>query len=102
MMRRGRSYGLLSWQTDDEKFDEWQQAQPDFLQRDPLYRALGSTPANITDGYGRSSGRDRVRVYEYALAPRARAFPGVDPQRRFSVRQSPVSARPDCSGWFSC
>ncbi|MGZ8414238.1 MAG: four helix bundle protein [Gemmatirosa sp.] len=32
-----------------------------------LYRALGSIGANIAEGYSRSSGRDRVRFYEYAL-----------------------------------
>jgi four helix bundle protein len=32
-----------------------------------LYRALGSVAANIAEGYSRSSGRDRVRLYEYAL-----------------------------------
>jgi four helix bundle protein len=32
-----------------------------------LYRAIGSIGANISEGYSRSSGRDRVRIYEYAL-----------------------------------
>jgi four helix bundle protein len=32
-----------------------------------LYRALGSMGANISEGYSRSSGRDRARFYEYAL-----------------------------------
>src|ERR1019366_3241294 len=32
-----------------------------------LYRALGSIEANISEGYSRGSGRDRARVYEYAL-----------------------------------
>jgi four helix bundle protein len=32
-----------------------------------LYDALGSIGANLTEGYSRSSGRDRVRFYEYAL-----------------------------------
>jgi four helix bundle protein len=32
-----------------------------------LYRALGSIGANISEGYSRSSGRDRARFYEYAL-----------------------------------
>ena len=32
-----------------------------------LYRALGSVEANIAEGYSRSSGRDRARLYEYAL-----------------------------------
>ena len=32
-----------------------------------LYRALGSISANVGEGYSRSSGRDRARLYEYAL-----------------------------------
>jgi four helix bundle protein len=32
-----------------------------------LYDALGSIGANISEGYSRSSGLDRVRIYEYAL-----------------------------------
>lgn len=34
---------------------------------DQLYRALGSTSANIAEGYSRGTGRDRARFYEYAL-----------------------------------
>lgn len=34
---------------------------------DQLYRSLGSISANITEGYSRSSNKDRVRFYEYAL-----------------------------------
>jgi four helix bundle protein len=32
-----------------------------------LYRALGSIPANIAEGYSRSSGPDRARLFEYGL-----------------------------------
>jgi four helix bundle protein len=32
-----------------------------------LYAAVGSIAANIGEGYSRSSGRDRVRIFEYAL-----------------------------------
>jgi four helix bundle protein len=32
-----------------------------------LYRAVTSISANIAEGYGRQSGRDRARCYEYAL-----------------------------------
>ena len=41
-----------------------------------LYRALGSTVANIAEGYSRSSGPDRARLFEYALgsAREARAW----------------------------
>ena len=34
---------------------------------DQLYRSLGSIGANIAEGYSRSSNKDRVRFYEYAL-----------------------------------
>ena len=32
-----------------------------------LYAAVGSVMANIAEGYSRSSGRDRARIFEYAL-----------------------------------
>jgi four helix bundle protein len=32
-----------------------------------LYTAVGSIPANLVEGYSRSSGRDRARIFEYAL-----------------------------------
>lgn len=32
-----------------------------------LYATVGSIGANLAEGYSRSSGRDRVRIYEYAL-----------------------------------
>lgn len=34
---------------------------------DQLYRAVGSIAANLSEGYSRNSGKDRVRFYEYAL-----------------------------------
>ena len=34
---------------------------------DQLLRAAGSVGANVAEGYSRSSGRDRVRLFEYAL-----------------------------------
>lgn len=34
---------------------------------DQLYRAVGSLAANVSEGYSRSSGKDRARFYEYAL-----------------------------------
>ena len=45
------------------------------LQADPvteeiagqLYAAVCSIEANITEGYSRSSGKDRTRIFEYAL-----------------------------------
>jgi len=32
-----------------------------------LYDAVGSIAANIAEGYSRSSGADRVRIFEYGL-----------------------------------
>ena len=32
-----------------------------------LFRAVGSTGANIAEGYSRRSGKDQARMYEYAL-----------------------------------
>ena len=32
-----------------------------------LYTAVGSIPANLVEGYSRSSGRDRARIFEYSL-----------------------------------
>ncbi len=32
-----------------------------------LYAAIGSIAANLAEGYSRSSGRDRARLFEYAL-----------------------------------
>ncbi len=34
---------------------------------DQLYRAAGSVSGNIAEGYGRQSGKDQARYYEYAL-----------------------------------
>jgi four helix bundle protein len=34
---------------------------------DQLYRAVGSIGANVSEGYGRSSGKDQARLWEYAL-----------------------------------
>ena len=32
-----------------------------------LYTAVGSIAANLVEGYSRSSGKDRARIFEYAL-----------------------------------
>jgi four helix bundle protein len=32
-----------------------------------LYAAVGSVAVNISEGYSRSSGKDRARIFEYAL-----------------------------------
>lgn len=39
---------------------------------DQLYRAVGSVSGNIAEGYGRQSGKDQARYYEYALGVGAR------------------------------
>jgi four helix bundle protein len=65
---------MRSWQLADElRRLAWDDAER--LQRHPitgdvarqLYRAVGSIPANLAEGYSRSSGRDRARLFEYAL-----------------------------------
>lgn len=33
-----------------------------------LYHAIGSISANLGEGYGRSSGKDRARIFEYSLS----------------------------------
>ena len=32
-----------------------------------LYAAVGSIAANLSEGYARSAGKDRARIFEYAL-----------------------------------
>ena len=32
-----------------------------------LYAAVGSIAVNVAEGYSRSSGKDRARIFEYAL-----------------------------------
>ena len=32
-----------------------------------LYASIGSIAANLAEGYSRSSGKDRARIFEYAL-----------------------------------
>jgi four helix bundle protein len=54
-----------------------------------LYRALGSVGANLSEGYSRGGGRDRVRFYEYALGS-ARESRGWYFNSRF-VLSEPVS-----------
>ena len=65
---------MRSWQLADElRHLAWEDAEG--LRKHPitcdiarqLYRAVGSIPANLAEGYSRSSGRDRARIFEYAL-----------------------------------
>lgn len=37
------------------------------LLADQLYRSIGSVSANISEGYSRSTGKDRALFYQYAL-----------------------------------
>ena len=32
-----------------------------------MYKSIGSIPSNISEGYSKSSGKDRARSFEYAL-----------------------------------
>ena len=59
---------------------------------DQLFRALGSVPANLEDGYSRSSGRDRVRHFEYALSS-ARESRGWYWRGRFVLGESTAQSR---------
>lgn len=61
---------------------------------DQLYRALGSISANIAEGYGRTSGKDRARFYEYALCS-ARENRDWYYKGRHVLSQSVVSHRLD-------
>ena len=65
---------MRAYQLAKELVDEaW--TDSDKLRREPLaekvagqlYAAVGSITANIAEGYSRSSGRDRSRIFEYAL-----------------------------------
>ena len=68
-LRRMRVYQLA----DDLMPDAWTDAKK--LAAEPLtqeiasqlYGAVSSIAANISEGYSRSSGRDRARIFEYAL-----------------------------------
>ncbi|MEO8195070.1 MAG: four helix bundle protein [Gemmatimonadales bacterium] len=50
--------------TDAEKLNHHQVTEKVASQ---LYKAVGSIAANLGEGYSRSSGRDRARIFEYAL-----------------------------------
>ncbi|MFP4344228.1 MAG: four helix bundle protein [Anaerolineales bacterium] len=56
---------------------------------DQLYRSVGSIAANVAEGYSRSSVKDRIRFYEYALGS-AREARGWYHQGR-SILSPPVS-----------
>jgi four helix bundle protein len=55
----------------DQAWPDAEQLQHHFVTREvapELYAAVGSVLANINEGYSRSSGRDRARIFEYALS----------------------------------
>ncbi|HEY8165649.1 MAG TPA: four helix bundle protein [Gemmatimonadaceae bacterium] len=65
---------MRSYQVASELRDEsWEDAEK--LRHHPvteevapqLYAAVSSIAANLAEGYSRSSGRDRARIFEYAL-----------------------------------
>ena len=68
-LRKMRSYQLASdlrrvaW--DDAEKLQTHSVTLDIARQ--LYRAVGSIAANLAEGYSRSSGRDRARIFEYAL-----------------------------------
>jgi four helix bundle protein len=68
-LTRMRAYRLAcelirdSWQD----ADELRQHRAAERVSSQLYRAVGSVAANLAEGYSHSSGRDRARIFEYAL-----------------------------------
>jgi four helix bundle protein len=59
---------------------------------DQLFRAVGSTGANIAEGYGRCSGKDQARFYEYALGS-AREARGWYRQGRYVLSEAVATHR---------
>jgi four helix bundle protein len=59
---------------------------------DQLFRAIGSIGANIAEGYGRGSGKDQVRLWEYALGS-AREARGWYYQARYLLTDEVASHR---------
>ena len=60
----------LSRFTADRAWEDVRRLGADFHTRDvatQLCRSVGAICADLSEGYSRSSGRDRVRFYEYAL-----------------------------------
>jgi four helix bundle protein len=64
-----RAYRLACELTHDSWEDADQLSQHRATERisGQLYRAVGSIAANLAEGYSHSSGRDRARLFEYAL-----------------------------------
>jgi four helix bundle protein len=61
--RRALFAGDLAWYDTSKLFKDGRTVSL----ADQLYRAIGSIPANIAEGYSRQSGKDQARFYEYAL-----------------------------------
>lgn len=59
---------------------------------DQLFRALGSVTANLEEGYSRSSGRDRVKHFEYSLGS-ARESRGWYWRGRFVLGEDVAASR---------
>jgi four helix bundle protein len=60
-----------------------------------LLRSVGSVSANLAEGYGRLSGRDRAHFYEYAYGS-AREARDWYFQNRFVLGEEIMSDRLDC------
>ena len=59
-----------------------------------LYSALGSIVANLVEGYSRSSGADRARLFEYALGSAREArewYRAIDPTLDPNIVRSRVT-----------
>jgi four helix bundle protein len=59
---------------------------------DQLFRAVGSIGANVAEGYGRRSGKDQARFYEYALGS-AREARGWYRQGRYVLSETVATHR---------
>jgi len=60
----------LAHELADESWDDAEKLKRNELTRkiaSQLYSAVSSIAANISEGYSRSSGRDRANIFEYAL-----------------------------------
>src|SRR2546423_7626023 len=48
-----------------------------------LYAAVGSIAANLGEGYAHSSGKDRARIFEFALGSARESMRGFSPPSRY-------------------
>ncbi|MGI9077409.1 MAG: four helix bundle protein [Gemmatimonadaceae bacterium] len=79
MLWRTESYRLALFAS-DLAWKHVSALRRDYRTRDianQLYRAVGSIGANIVEGFSRSSGRDRPRLYEFALGQLVKVGIGI-------------------------